>query len=490
VDLETAPENESVRDTTLDGIFRTNVRRHPDALALVDPPDRATFTPDEPRRLSFAALDRAIGALGQQLQALGVPRGSPVALQLPNIVEGVVALLGIIRAGYVAVPLPLLWRQADAARALNEIGAAALIVTRDEAEHARRIAADTASLRYVCAFGEAPADGIVALGDVFSGNAVEVAPLPPHDIASPVLITFNTGLDGPDPFVRTQSELLVGGMATVLAARMRPRTVLLGTMLPSSFAVLATTLVPWLLTGGTLLLHQPFDAATCAAQIEQGGCDVAVLPGPCVPLLADAGLIGGERPAVLALWRSPERQVGSAVWTGAAPLVDVLVFGEDAIVPLRRAADGRPAVMHAGPLLASDGTTETMVLEAARNARGTLELGGPMLPRHNRIDQSALPRSSDTGYPCRIDALTGTIVITGTPPGLVHVGGYRFAMHELEDLVGRADGDAVLAALPDLLAGVRLAATAADTAAIRRALADLGANPLIGAAFRGRAPAA
>lgn len=480
--------------TTLDGVLRTNVRRHPDAPALVDPPDRTSFAEGAPRRLSFAELDRAVTRLALRLHALGMPRGSPVALQLPNIAEGIVALLGIVRAGHVAAPLPLLWRRADAARALEQIGATALIVARDAVETARRIAAHTASLRYLCALGDARADGIVALGDGFSGVDVEIAAVPPLDIASAALITFDVAAGGPAPLARTHSELLVGGMATVLAAGMRPRTVLLGTMLLSSFPVLSTTFVPWLLTGGTLLLHQPFEAATFAAQIEESACDFAVLPGPSIPLLAEAGVIGtSDRPAVLAIWRSPERHAGSACWTGAAPLVDVLAFGEHAIVPLRRDDDGRPAAMRAGPLLPADGVAESAVLALARSARGTLELIGPMVPRCAQIDGSlrkTASRSIDTGYPCRLDGLTGALTITGTPPGVVQVGGYRFAIRELQDVVGRADRDAVLAALPDLLAGVRLAATAQNTAAIRRALADLDVNPLIGAAFRGRGPAA
>jgi hypothetical protein len=68
----------------------------------------------------------------------------------------------------------------------------------------------------------------------------------------------------------------------------------------------------------------------------------------------------------------------------------------------------------------------------------------------------------------------------------VSIGGYRFALRELQDLVGRVDANGVLAALPDRLAGQRLAGLAADQAAIRQALAALGVNPLVCSAFRER----
>ena len=40
---------------------------------------------------------------------------------------------------------------------------------------------------------------------------------------------------------------------------------ILSTIAPSSFAGLSLTLLPWLLSGGTLALHHPFDARHCSA---------------------------------------------------------------------------------------------------------------------------------------------------------------------------------------------------------------------------------
>ena len=59
-------------------------------------------------------------------------------------------------------------------------------------------------------------------------------------------------------------------------------------------------------------------------------------------------------------------------------------------------------------------------------------------------------------------------------------------LKELQDYVGHIAEGATLAALPDALAGHRLAGVAADRGAIRAALIAQGANPLIVAAFRER----
>ena len=44
-------------------------------------------------------------------------------------------------------------------------------------------------------------------------------------------------------------------------------------------------------------------------------------------------------------------------------------------------------------------------------------------------------------------------MVTGPPAGIVGVGGYRFPLHDLQEMVGRIDGAATLAALPDPIVG-------------------------------------
>jgi hypothetical protein len=116
-----------------------------------------------------------------------------------------------------------------------------------------------------------------------------------------------------------------------------------------------------------------------------------------------------------------------------------------------------------------------------------------MVPRHpfppgaERLGPPRLkadPEGSvDTFYPCRLDRMSGTVTVTGPPPGVVSVGSYRFVLRELEDLVRSADGGAFVTALPDALAGHRLAGISGSGGNIRAALAGLGVNPLVADAF-------
>jgi hypothetical protein len=77
-------------------------------------------------------------------------------------------------------------------------------------------------------------------------------------------------------------------------------------------------------------------------------------------------------------------------------------------------------------------------------------------------------------------------VVTGPPAGLFSIGGYRFAMRDVQKVVSQADKEANVAALPDTFAGHRLAGHSRDRAAVRHTLDAVGLNPLIVRAFRDR----
>ena len=487
---------------TLDDLFRRIVAARPDALALIDPPDRTSFTDGPVRRLTYGQADRAISALAARLRSFGLPTDSVVAIQLPNTVESVIALLAILRAGLIAAPLPLLWRHADAAAALGRVAARALIgcqrigdtVHGDLAMH---IAMETFTIRFLCGFGENLPDGVVPIDDIFAGRG-EPPSIERYGDASDhvALVTFDITAEGIVPTARSHAELIAGGLAVHLEARIEPEAVVLGALALASFAGLATTVVPWLLTGGTLVLHQPFAPAVFEAQRADEHCTIAVLPGAMVMRLADAGLIGaGDLHSVLAVWRAPERLAASAVWSGGT-LVDIPVFGEIGLMAARRGADGKPSAIPSGRLVLPRGAARGIhVLNVARAPAGTLALSGPMVPHATfppGAERASTPKLKivdggiDTGYACRVDRETKMLTIDGPPAGIVSVGGYRFALRATQDLVAGIEDGSTLAALPDMLAGHRLAGAGADRDAICDALLAHGANPLLVAAFRAR----
>ncbi|WP_375097982.1 MULTISPECIES: amino acid adenylation domain-containing protein [unclassified Pseudomonas] len=75
--------------------FAAQVRRDPDALAVID----------QQVRLSYAQLASASERVARGLQALGVQPGQALALCLPRSWQWLVGLLGAVKAGAVVVPL-------------------------------------------------------------------------------------------------------------------------------------------------------------------------------------------------------------------------------------------------------------------------------------------------------------------------------------------------------------------------------------------------
>ncbi len=493
--------------TTLDDVFRRAALRRPDAIALVDPPNREDFTGGAPRRLTYAAADRMISAIAGRLRRIGLSTDAVIGVQLPNTVESVLTLLAILRAGMIAAPLPLLWRRADCIAALSRIGAKALIVAgrigdTDHCQLAMQVAAEIFPIRYVCGFGAKLADGVIPFDDLFTLETLD--PLPRlererkgNPAAHVAVVTFDATADGLIAVPRNHVELLAGGLAIVLESRIAQDAVMVATPTLTSFAGIALALLPWLFSGGTLVLHQPFDPKILAGQIAEQPCDIAVMPGPLAQRLAEAGVLAGTK-TLLAIWRSPERLATSAPWRmpGTA-LIDVPVFGEIGLLAIHRGPGGRPAPIPLGPVFAPrNGASSVQVAEIVRSEAGTVALRGPMVPRHPfppGAERSGAPYLKtgekgliDTGHTCRLDAATRALVVTGPPAGIVSVGGYRFVLRELQDLVAHVEGGGTLAALPDNFTGHRLAGHAADRATLRHALTALGVNPLVVRAFRER----
>jgi hypothetical protein len=493
--------------TTLDEILRFNAARRPDAIALCDPPNRAAFTEGEPRQLTYAQADKMVSAIARRLRDIGLPADAIVAAQFANTCESVLVLLGIMRAGLIAAPLPMLWRRADCVAALSRVGTKALITVAriggaDHAALAMQVAAEIFPIRYVCGFGDMP-EGAMPLDDLFeqveTGAAVSFAPEPRTSPAMHLAaITFDTTVDGIVPVARSHAEFLASGLPALSETGLAPDSVIVSSLPVASFAGIALTLVPWLLSGGTLRLHQPFDAIAFSAQLAAQACDVAILPGSLAGRLAEAEIFEPSHAprSILAFWRAPERLPLSASWhLPDATLIDVPIFGEIGLCAAHR-IDGRPALIPSGKVRAPHGKPGAVIVaDIARTPAGTISFGGPMAPHHpfppRTTSFASYFRSGDdgtldTGYPCRAEPQANGFAVTGPPAGLVSVGGYRFAIRDVQNLVAQADQEANLAALPDTFAGHRLAGTSKDRASMRHTLSAIGLNPLVVRAFRDR----
>jgi hypothetical protein len=407
------------------------------------------------------------------LRALGLQTDAVIGAQLPNTVESVLTLLGILRAGMIPALLPMLWRENEIVAALSTVGAKAIVTTArigaaDHCAIAGRVAAGLFSIRQVCAFGNNVPDGIVPLDDIFAAET-PMRPPPQRD-GNPAVhiaaITFEPVQRGLLPVPRSHVQLIAAGNAVVTGAELSQDAALLSATPPATFAGLTVTLMPWLITGGRLALHQPFEPRLFRYRLEAQACDAIAIPGPLAAAFADIR----TDIQLVALWRAPERRDDALL---ARPVLDVAAFGEFGLSIASRAANEPVAPLPLGRV--------TDTLETRRGTRGTLLLRGAMAAAPG-FDEAPPDGFVDTHYPCRIDSNSGALTITGPQAGMLGIGGYRLARGDIDAFAAALSIDNPIAALPDALLGQRLRGRAADPAAVRAAARS--ANPLIAGAFR------
>lgn len=475
---------------TLDGLFRRTLARDGDMLALVDPNDRARVTGHEPRRMTYVEADHAIDALAAHFVEMRMPLGGVLAVQLPNTIECALTVLAAHRAGLVAALFPQLWRHADLTAALNYTGACGLVTMGridgvDHAALARRAGAETFSVRYVGAFGHALPDGVTSLERAM----VQVVNAPPPNIQNaerPAIITFDTLGDGMRAVPRTHIQVIAGALAIYLEAAVPHGTPVMSVVAPTTFAGFSAGIGVWLLTGGTLVHHQPFDSETLLSQVKHDSCSSLVVPGP---LMARFGEIETARrlpglQRIIGLWRSPDQIAGSPAWElERVSATDLYVFGEAGLFGARRGESGLPAMVRGGPFGAPRNDPNRSAMgETVITPHGTLGLSGPMIVPAAYGAQEVV----DTHCPARIDPGTRLLSLGAQPEGVVAVGGYRFPREHLSRWADRLGGDARLFETGDDLCGHRLEGHSLSNALARTAFGELGLNPLISDAFRDR----
>jgi hypothetical protein len=485
---------------TLDDLFRRSAMRRPEAVALIDPPNKQRVCAQQPARLTYAEADRAISGIAEQFIQAGLPQGSIVAVQLPNIVEFPIVVLAAIRAGMTVALLPQLWRQSELTAALTRIGASALVSLGrielvDHGDLTMSAAAEVFSIRHVFGFGKNLPDGMTQL-DIAAHLRDEFEPPPKQDPRQAAIVTFDVVSDGLCIVPRNHIQLIAGGLAVMLESGVPSEANILSTVAPASFGTFASAIATWLLSGQSLALHHPGDLQMLEQQISSPDHNVLIAPALLALRLAESQTLSSKIAHVIGLWRTPEKVSSSERWPDQkTSLTDVMLFGEAGLVAAKRLPDGSPMPINAGVQHAPRSSGQPRAVgELSLTPKGTLALRGVMVPvsayhRDHRPAESLSepPQQVDTGFGARLNRNSGMIEITSPPGAIFAVGGYRFLSRDLDQWAKRLGSDTMLTALPDQLNGHRLAGRAHDIGRVREALSELGLNPLMVDAFRSRA---
>ncbi len=308
-------------ERTLIDLFLETVAQRAEALAVVDPPNRAALTPGEPLRLTYAEVKTATDRLASALLEAGAGNDDVVMVQLPNIVELVVAYLACARIGAILSPLPVQFRTHELRHALELTEPKVFITTESFGDHdyvqmVQGLRPEFPSVDHIIALGDDLPAGVQSLASILK-TEIDTSPVDAYAAEHPssandvFTICWTSGtVAEPKGVPRSHNLWIAIAYATVDAAGLEDGDALLNPFPLVNMSGIGGMLVPWLLTRGKLAMHHPLDLPVFLAQM--GGEQIAYTVAP--PVLLNLLLL---RPGLLEnADLSHIRNIGS----GSAPL--------------------------------------------------------------------------------------------------------------------------------------------------------------------------
>jgi cyclohexanecarboxylate-CoA ligase len=268
----------------------------PDAEALVDPPNRAELIPGEPRRLTYRELVTQVDDLAAALLAAGLRKDDVLMVQLPNTVEIVEILLACARLGVICSPVPVQFRTHELRYVMPLLEPKAFITCVEFEGHphldmVRSLQPEFPSLTTIIAAGSDVPGAITALDrllletqDTAALQAeLELHPVDANDIFT-VCWTSGTEAD-PKGVPRSHNHWIAPAWAPVDGARLPRGCTVLCPFPMVNLSGIGAMMTVWILTGGKMVLHHPFNLPVYMQQIAVEKAQFPVAPPVLLTLL-------------------------------------------------------------------------------------------------------------------------------------------------------------------------------------------------------------
>ncbi len=270
-----------------DELLRARAAERPDATALVDPANRVALLGSEPRRLTWSALDAAVSETAGRLAGHGIGVDDIVGTQLPNTVELLVTTLAITRLGAVVCPFPTAYREHELSTLAPVAGLAAMVTVASLG--GRDLASCAAATGVTVLVWDA--DGLGAPGAGPPGPDAGAGPVPRlrRHPSEAVTLCWTSGTEAtPKAVPRCANSWHIIGTGCAAAPALTADDVILSPFPLVNMAGFGGVLVPWLLTGATLVCHHPFDMPTFLRQIATERVSYTLAPPALLVGMLDA----------------------------------------------------------------------------------------------------------------------------------------------------------------------------------------------------------
>lgn len=289
--------------TTLHELLFQRAGEHPDLLAVADQPNREAITDGEPLRLNYHELRHASINLAMKLQRHGIGAGDVLLVQLPNIVELTVCYIAVSIIGAVISPLPVQYGEHELRMITGELSPVAMITCHHLkdirlAEAARRVLPKDIPVLVFSARDDVIGGKIGGL-DILTLQPVAIvantlamqqlhAQHPPN--ANAILtICWTSGTTGePKGVPRSHNMWLAISSSSAEAGDYRHGDRLLLPFPLVSMAALGGLFFSAILSGGSLILHHPFDLPVFLQQMQDEHITFTLVPPSLLNQLAKA----------------------------------------------------------------------------------------------------------------------------------------------------------------------------------------------------------
>lgn len=241
-------------------ILRESARQHPEHQAIIHADGS----------LPYAELDARSDRVASGLARLGVQPGDSVAVQLPNVVEFVEVLYGVLKAGAVLVPLNVLNKGPEIAYVLEHAGVKAMITHASTAKEAIRGTEQARVEHLFVVGGEHLPAGARAFSELSQAKVRTPAPYVSRDPGDTAVLLYTSGTTGKPKGVRlTHFQLFMNARAHTEAFSMNSSSVTIAVMPLFHALGLSGLLNATVFASGTVVLLPKFDPTKVLEAIQE-----------------------------------------------------------------------------------------------------------------------------------------------------------------------------------------------------------------------------
>ena len=258
-------------DRTLLDIFDDSAKAHPDRPAVMDPPDRSNLTGMEPETVTYAELSQAVNAIATALLRAGLQKDDVVMVQLPNTWELAALYLAVTRAGGTLSPVPIQWRAKDVGYVRELTKSDIFITLKDFKGFGHLEMGERLGFRNLISLEELRD---MAKGDV-DEEALSAVTTDPNDVFS---LCWTSGTEAEPkgcPLTHNNWIYQSGNLVKGCSMEKGDRILCLAPLV--NMAAVGVNYVPWLLTGGTFILHHPINPKVLLGQLMQADVQFTIL---------------------------------------------------------------------------------------------------------------------------------------------------------------------------------------------------------------------